>query len=68
MSEPFRIIILQEGTGFAAACLEDLDFLLFCPTLEGVKASLASALEGHFGRPVAYWIVSEPSDWAPRQH
>lgn len=60
MSEPLRIIIVEESAGFAAACPDDNDFMLFCPTLDGLKASLASALEGYFGQPIAYWIVSEP--------
>jgi len=66
VSEPLRIIIIPEAAGFAAACLEDIDFMLFCPTVEGVKASLAAALEGHFGEPVAYWIVSEPDESSHR--
>lgn len=66
LSEPLRIIIIREAAGFAATCLEDSDFTLFCPTVEGVKASLAAALEGHFGEPLAYWIVSEPDESAHR--
>ncbi|MDZ4691150.1 hypothetical protein [Terricaulis sp.] len=60
MSEPLRIIIIHEEIGFAAGCLDELDFLLFGPTVEDIKARLGAALEEHFGEPVAYWIVSEP--------
>jgi len=60
MREPVRIIIIHEDEGFGCGCLEDPDFLLLGPTVEGIKERLEGALRQHFGRPVAYWIVSEP--------
>lgn len=60
MSETLRIIIIHEDEGFGCGCLDDLDFLLLGPTVADIKARLPKALEDHFGRPVAYRIVSQP--------
>ncbi len=59
MSEPLRIVIVHEGGGYAATCMEAPDFVLFCPTLPGLKAGLSVALEGHFKKPMPYLIVWE---------